>query len=318
MATAAGTSEYDRFGPWVDEVRAPDDVPRLFRGHGLAFGGDELVLKVPRDVARRDATPDMDLYDHLLVLGPEDLTVLSRPGARGVPADAATGAYVVRAVRLAAVAAVRDSVSMLDGRLEVLGRDGRTVAVPYNGSSRPSVERLVALLRDRLPAAPPSRTGAALRAAGQAASPRGGPHLAHPDGALVGDYRAVERELPGLVAWAWHGRAVVAPRATGAAGALQRLLHVVSPMTVHGGVLAGDDVAAEAFGRHAWLVRGRAPELSASRLLVPLAGLDALELQPHPRYTAVVSVALRSGDAVSRLDVAEGSATHRLLAAAAG
>ena len=59
-------SEYDAFGPWIDEVFAPEDVPRLFRNHALDFDAARLVLKVPRDIVRRDATPDMDLYDYLL------------------------------------------------------------------------------------------------------------------------------------------------------------------------------------------------------------------------------------------------------------
>ena len=46
------------------------------------------MLKVPRDIARRDATPDMDLYDHLLVLGPDRFTALSR-----VPSPAGRRGY---------------------------------------------------------------------------------------------------------------------------------------------------------------------------------------------------------------------------------
>jgi len=311
------TVEYDRFGPWVDEVRAPEDVPPLFRDHPLELGGDSLVLKVPRNIPRRDASPDMDLYDHVLVLAGDALTVLTRQGADGLAAEPPATGYTTTTLRLADVAAVRDSVSVLDARLEVLGRDGGSIVVPYSGSSRARVEQLVATLRDRLPARAPTAAARALVTAAQA-EPVGEPDLDHPDRALVADYRAVARELPGMTAWAWHGRAVVAPRVEGAAGAWQRLVHAISPMTVHGGVLAGDDVAVEVIGRHASMVRGKAPELSASRLVVPLGGLDAIELADHPRYSAVVSATLRAGDAVSRLDVPEGSATHRLLTAAAG
>src|SRR5690606_31495032 len=38
-----GVSEYDRFGPWIDEVATPADVPRLFRDHPVDLDGARLV-----------------------------------------------------------------------------------------------------------------------------------------------------------------------------------------------------------------------------------------------------------------------------------
>ena len=70
--------EYARFGPWVDEIASADELPRLYRDHPIDFAAALLVLKVPRNIARRDARPDMDLYDHVVVLEPDRLTVLSR------------------------------------------------------------------------------------------------------------------------------------------------------------------------------------------------------------------------------------------------
>ena len=32
---AAEVSEYDRFGPWIDKVTVPDNLPRLFRTYPL-------------------------------------------------------------------------------------------------------------------------------------------------------------------------------------------------------------------------------------------------------------------------------------------
>jgi len=74
---AVSTAEFDAFGPWIDEVRTASAVPRLYRDYPLDLDAARLVLKVPRNIARRDALPTMDLYDHLLVVGPHDLTVLS-------------------------------------------------------------------------------------------------------------------------------------------------------------------------------------------------------------------------------------------------
>ncbi|MCU1433145.1 MAG: hypothetical protein JWP95_2250, partial [Actinotalea sp.] len=54
------TAEYDAFGPWILEVRAVDDLPALFSRHPLDLGSARLVLKVPRQIARRDAHAGMD------------------------------------------------------------------------------------------------------------------------------------------------------------------------------------------------------------------------------------------------------------------
>src|SRR5664279_379583 len=87
--TASQVAEYDRFGPWIDEVIVPEDLPRLFRSYPIDLSAARMVLKVPRSIARRDATAGMDLYDHVVILDRESLTLLSRDGATG--ATGATG-----------------------------------------------------------------------------------------------------------------------------------------------------------------------------------------------------------------------------------
>ena len=76
--TAAEVAEYDRFGPWIDEIVVPEDVPRLFRSYPIDLSATRMVLKVPRGIARRDATAGMNLYDHLVILERDALTLLSR------------------------------------------------------------------------------------------------------------------------------------------------------------------------------------------------------------------------------------------------
>lgn len=313
------TAEYARFGPWVDEVTTPDDVPRLYRDHPLDLAAATLVLKVPRNIARRDARPDMDLYDHLLVLDAERLTVLSRtgtPDGRAAPTPRAP--YDVRVVAVDDVAAVHDAVSLLDGRLTIHPRHGAPLAVRYNGSSRQTVDRLVEALRGTF-ADPSSGTlGRALReAAHPSAAPPSAVHLGNDDLALRADVLAVSRAHADLRAWAWHDRRVVRRHGDGARAALHHATHAFPPMTLHGAVLAGDDRVLEVVGRRASLVRGRAPEHSASRLAIALAAIDALTARPHPDYRDVASVTVTAGDCALRLDVPEKSAAHALLASVA-
>ncbi len=313
--TEAGTSEYDRFGPWIDEVRTPQDVPRLYRDHPLDLDTARLVLKVPRNIARRDATADMDLYDHLLVLDDVGLTALSRrTGGPGTSAKDAEG-YDVRVAPYRSVVALLDVVSLLDATLTIVTTDGSTLAVRYNGSARDNVRRLVDEIRAATTVAAPSPVGRALLDAGRTAAAHSAAlTLGNDDVALVSDVREVRRRLPDLTPWTWHGRRRVHPQGGGAAGVVRAAWHALSPATLHAAVLAGDDHALEIVARHAWLVRGRAPVHSLSRLVVPLAVIDDVRVVAHPAYRDVVVATLHVGGTTLDLAVPDGSGAHHLLA----
>ncbi|RMI13498.1 hypothetical protein [Cellulomonas triticagri] len=305
-ATGATTPEFDAFGPWVDPVREPDDVPPLYRDHPVDLASSRLVLKVPRDILRRDATPDMDLYDHLLVLGPDRLTVLSRrtgPVARG---------YDVREVPYDRVAAVRTSVELLDGRLDVLPLTGEALTIRFSGSSADVVAGFVDLLRvlawpvptsgDPAPRDPTLRHRALGRLDRRA--------LGEKEIGLVSAYREVADHEPGLRALAAHPRAVVVP----GGGALARVAHLLRPMTVHAAIVASDGRELQVFGRRAWLARGRTPVHSESRLVLPLDRLTTATATPHPAYPDVTVVTLRAADATFDLPVPAGAAAAEILA----
>ena len=312
-ATEAGTSEFDRFGPWVDEVETPADVPPLFRSHPMDLDAATLVLKFPRNIARRDANPDMDLYDHLLVLDERAVTVLSRR-ARG--ADGA--GFDVHAVALGDVVAVRTSVSILDGVVTVLARDGSELSVRYSGSARENIRRLVDLLRAAVSRTDASAAGAALLRSGRASADAGAAlALGRADQSLVSHVRDVMRHVPGLMPWVGHGQRRAARADRGVAGVLQGVAHAMSPMTLHGAVIAGDDGALEVFGRHQWLVRGRAPVLSGSRLVLPFGAIDAITVAPHPRYAGATVATAVLGAGRVELILPSGTAAHALLSGVA-
>ncbi len=315
-------TEYDRFGPWIDEVTSPADVPRLYRDHPLDLDAARLVLKVPRDVHRREVTAGMDLYDHLLVVDATTLTVLSRraterpAGRRGDRAAPAGTGYDVRTVPLAHVVAVRESVDLLDGRLTVRTEDGGALAVRFSGSSRAQVTRLVDLLREGATSGAPTLVGRALAAAGGALAPC--PlDPGRDDLALVADVTAAVRANPALVPWTCHGRTPLTVRAAGVATLAARVSHALSPATLQGAVVAGDDRAVEVHARSAWVTRGRVPQHSASRLVLPLARLEAISLSPHPLYDGVVEVTCTLGRSEVGLVAPEGSALHALVAGVA-
>lgn len=316
---APGASEFDRFGPWIDEVTTPDDVPPLYRDHPLDLADAALVLKVPRNIARRDATPDMDLYDHLIALDGDGLTVLSRRVAAAKRRAPVERGYDVRRVAHGEVAAIRDVVSLLDGRLSIHTLDGAALTLRYNGSGRATITRLVTALRAAAGAQAPSVAGAALLAA-VGEWPAIGPRAldaGQSDVALVNDVREIVRHTPDLVARTCHGRVPLTPRPGGAAGLVRRVLHSLSPATLHGAVVVADDAAVDVVGRHEWVVRGRAPVHSLSRLVLPVGALRRVDVAAHEAYPGVAVVRFGAGASTLEIVVPEGSAAHGLLSDAA-
>ena len=66
-------SEYDAFGPWVYDVDGEHPLPPLFVPFVDMSKSWRMLLKIRRDIERRRATPDMDLYD--FVVGADDAGV---------------------------------------------------------------------------------------------------------------------------------------------------------------------------------------------------------------------------------------------------
>lgn len=319
-----GVSEYDRFGPWVDEVTRIEDVPRLYREYPIDFSAARLVLKVPRNITRRNATPEMDLYDHLIVVGQDQLTVLSRRNGRSLRvetrpkgSDNARG-YDIVEIPFAEIVAIRNSLNLLDGRLTVSTSEGTPVKVAYNGSAADVIRTLVSDLREVACAKPASPVGLALLAAGgPLARPAVEPGHGPVDTFLASAFLEAHGANPRLSAWAAHGRRRLTPEAAGMQGTVQRMRHVLSPMTLHGALFAADEIAMDVFGRHSWLQRGRAAIYSVSDLVVPFGAPDRLDLSPHALYPEVMVATIGAGKWRQELPVPRGSVAEHLLSDAA-
>ncbi len=320
----SGVSEYDRFGPWIDEVKQIEDVPRLYRNYPIDFSVERLVLKVPRNITRRNATPEMDLYDHLLMLGQERLTVLSRRvgktsrEAGGAASSDGGRGYDVVTLQCADVVAIRDTLNLLDGRLTVSTSEGTPVKVSYNGSAGDVVGRFVSALSEAACVKPASPVGLALLAAG---GPLARPAMVQGRGPvdtfLASAFLEAHGANPRLSAWAAHGSRRLAPEAAGMRGNVERMKHALSPMTLHGALFAADESALEIFGRHSWLMRGRAAIYSTSHLVIPFGAPDRLDLAPHPLYPDVTVATIGAGKWRAELPVPRDSAAEQLLSEAA-
>ena len=232
--TAAQVAEYNRFGPWIDEIVDPEDVPRLFRPYPIDLGAARMVLKVPRSIARRDATAGMDLYDHLVILDRDSLTLLSRNGATAMTRESPSGGpgYGFLTVALADVVAIRDDLNLLDGRLTVSTSTGSSITMPYNGSAHHMATKLVNELRAVAVTMPTGPVGRALLAArGAAADVNKVPNHGRADTHLVSRFLELRKGNQGLVVWASHGRRRVGPGTTGLEGLVARVSHRPRPCT---------------------------------------------------------------------------------------
>ena len=283
------SAEYDAFGPWTYRVRTADEVPRLYRRHGVDPEAARLVLKVPRVIDRRDANPEMHLYDHLLVAGDESLTVLSRRG----------DTYQTVVVPYSRIGAIHHSYSMLDGLLVVhdvdgLERAGVAVAIRYNAISRRVMEDLAELLREQaLAARPPAERP------GRAALPTTRVlDLGDADAALVTARIEIADRRPDLVLLGAQPRTVVARRDT----TFGRVLDALRPVTLHAALVCADTGTLEFVHRREWFTSHPKPQFSVAHTVILTDAVTAVGSHEHPRYVGVYRVQIAAGRA--RVDVA--------------
>lgn len=59
-------SEYDAFGPWIYEIDDEHPIPELFAPLIKKDKYCLMMMKIPRQIERRDADPSMQLYDYVV------------------------------------------------------------------------------------------------------------------------------------------------------------------------------------------------------------------------------------------------------------
>ncbi len=279
MTPAARTAEHDAFGPWIATVRTLDEVPRLYRPHGVDPFAVRLVLKVPRDIPRRDTDPTMDLYDHLLVVGHRELEVLSRDGS----------AYTARRIPFADIVAVRDRVDLLDGLLTVHAVDGQALRVPFNGASADVVvertELLMTLAGESagVPHARPSET--------RGATPR--IDVGQDEAGVAAAYWDLAARDPQLRYLSSRPRTPLVSTADGLMGGQQRL----RPMSLAGAVAACSPRELLILTRRDQVLRRRTATLSIDRLRILRHAISSTTAEPHPRWVGMSTVTIRAGAA---------------------
>ncbi|WP_317229561.1 hypothetical protein [Clavibacter sp. MX14-G9D] len=297
MTPHTRTAEHDAFGPWIGTVRTTKEIPRLFRPHGVDPFAARLVLKVPRDIPRRDTDPSMDLYEHLLVVGDDALEVLSRDGS----------GYAVRRIPFAEVVAIRDSVDLLDGLLTVHAADGGALRIPFNGASVDVVLELTELLVALASGA--AGVGVASPARPSRATPR--VDVGQDEAGVASAYGDLAARDPELRRLSSRPRTPLIPTATGLRGILQRL----RPMSAAGAVAASTPRELLLVTRREPVLRRRTATLSLDRLRILRRAITSTATAPHPRWAGTSTVTIRTGAAAFELVAATGSDIERDLLA---
>ena len=305
MTSPTRSSEYDLFGPWIDVVEREHQIPRLYRTYGVDLGSAEIVLKVPRNIARRDANPQMDLYDHLLILNQDTLTVLSRHTGKAV---APALGFHVHEVPIADVVAVGTSVNLLDGELAIARRSGEVFRLNFNGSSHQRIDDLSNRLMMSVAAVHDSgevaRSGATQRLVSEFGSvdrPSIATEDLQADLGLVSAVIDAERLSPDLEVIEWAGRDKAQRLRSGPGSAIVSLVEGLWPTVRHGVIVGRTGVSLDFFTRRRSIARASHPEHSSSRLRIPLASLSAVTIAPHPRYAgcSIVQSGGGAGDGLS-------------------
>lgn len=117
-------SEYDAFGPWVYEIDEVHPLPKLFVPYIHPDPDRSIMVKVPRQIDRQDAEPGMDLYDYIIAVSKNNLTIYGRT----------EGSQVVRviSVKYEDVVAVTIKNVLLSSEVTIMLLSGETIVVPFN------------------------------------------------------------------------------------------------------------------------------------------------------------------------------------------
>ena len=131
-------SEYDAFGPWIYKITEKNPMPALFFPYYKENNNYLMLIKIPRDIERRKAKPDMDLYDYVIGMYEEYGYILKRNGKE------------VEEVKFYyyEVESIENYRSLLLGKLTIHLQNS-TIIIPYNAVSIEIIFELVKIIRNR-------------------------------------------------------------------------------------------------------------------------------------------------------------------------
>lgn len=131
-------SEYDAFGPWIYQIDEEHEIPKFFRSFVDENDGALCRFKVPKKIERRDANPDMDLYEYLFNVYNDRLEVMQLTEEGGMKL------HKIAYDKVTAVTALRE---LLLGSLTVYF-DNDSFTFEYNAVSQEIIMEVIASIRN--------------------------------------------------------------------------------------------------------------------------------------------------------------------------
>ena len=131
-------AEYNAFGPWIFEITDQYPLPPLFIPYYKEDGIELMRFKIPRNIERSHANPDMDLYDYVVGLYEDHLYILER-----LEKDVKETKIFYDEME-----GLENFVDILLGRLTIFLND-RKVIIPYNAVSKQIINSMMKIIRDR-------------------------------------------------------------------------------------------------------------------------------------------------------------------------
>lgn len=130
--------EFNSFGPWIYEVNDDYPMPPLFLSYFKEDKNYLMLVKIPRNIERRDAKPGMDLYDYVIGLYDEYIYILKR-------AEKLVEEFKVFYKE---VECINNFIDLLIGCLTIKLRDNEII-IPYNAVSEDVIMNVIKTIRDR-------------------------------------------------------------------------------------------------------------------------------------------------------------------------
>jgi len=131
-------SEYDAFGPWIYEVDENHPLPPLFVPYYKEDSNCLMIIKIPRNIERRNAEPSMDLYDYVIALYENYIYMLKRIGK-----NIEESRFFYKDIE-----GIEDLRQILDGALTLYLKNTKLI-ISYNTVSSDIIMKFIKIIRDR-------------------------------------------------------------------------------------------------------------------------------------------------------------------------
>jgi len=130
-------TEYNAFGPWIYIINKSHPIPPVFSRYSPHVESALLAFKIPRNIERRKANPDMHLYDHIVCIYDTYMLIVDRHGDD----------LSERTIEFSDVHAIRSFKALLKGELTIYTTKEQFL-IRYNTVSDDIISKAIHMILD--------------------------------------------------------------------------------------------------------------------------------------------------------------------------